>query len=237
MKSSATPRSTKILRVDMQIWPEWRYAPNAAASTAYSRSASSSTISGFWPPSSSTTRLRCLPAASARRRPVSVEPVKLMRRTCGFATSSSPIAGRLTRRVRDDVEDAGGQAGLREDLAPQQAARRTATPRTASARRCSRTRAARRSTGPRGSARRSTARSRRRRPPAAGHPSPSSRGCRTGSPRRSARTRHPAACRNRPGTKCSWNIAKPNLAPVSRRARRRSRPTALEDVCGLRKMR
>ena len=46
---------------------------------------------GFWPPSSSTTRFRFRPAASASLRPVAVEPVKLMRRTRGFSTSSSPI--------------------------------------------------------------------------------------------------------------------------------------------------
>ncbi len=45
--SSAIGRSTTILRADMQIWPWCRYAPNAVASTANSRSASASTISGL----------------------------------------------------------------------------------------------------------------------------------------------------------------------------------------------
>ena len=31
MNSSAIGRSTMILRADMQIWPWWRNAPNAAA--------------------------------------------------------------------------------------------------------------------------------------------------------------------------------------------------------------
>src|SRR6266540_2773331 len=59
--------------------------------TAYSTSASPSTISGLNPPSSRTMRLRWRPAASASLRPVAVEPVKLSRRTLGFSTSSSPI--------------------------------------------------------------------------------------------------------------------------------------------------
>ena len=36
-------------------------------------------------------RFSCRPAASASLRPVAVEPVKLMRRTAGCSTSSSPI--------------------------------------------------------------------------------------------------------------------------------------------------
>ena len=47
MNASAIGRSTMILRADMQIWPWWRNAPNVVALTAYSRSASASTISGL----------------------------------------------------------------------------------------------------------------------------------------------------------------------------------------------
>ena len=47
VNSSAIERSTMILRVDMQIWPWCRNAPKADALTAYSRSASASTISGL----------------------------------------------------------------------------------------------------------------------------------------------------------------------------------------------
>ena len=53
---------------------------------------------------------------------MAVEPVKLIRRTCGLSTSSSPIGPASPRRVRHDVEDARRQARLGEDLAPQQAA-------------------------------------------------------------------------------------------------------------------
>jgi hypothetical protein len=73
----------------MQICPEWKNAANAAASTAYSRSASASTISGLYPPSSSTHRLRWRPARSASNRPVAEEPVKLMHRTSGRSKNSS----------------------------------------------------------------------------------------------------------------------------------------------------
>ena len=34
VKSAAMGASTKIRRVDMQIWPWWRYAPKAVALTA-----------------------------------------------------------------------------------------------------------------------------------------------------------------------------------------------------------
>jgi hypothetical protein len=55
--------STTMMRsVDMQIWPEFMNAPKIAAFTASSRSASSSTISGALPPSSSSTGLRCCAA-------------------------------------------------------------------------------------------------------------------------------------------------------------------------------
>ena len=65
-KASATFSSTTIRSVDMQIWPWFMKAPNAAASTASSRSASSSTISGALPPSSSSDRLEIFRRRSAR---------------------------------------------------------------------------------------------------------------------------------------------------------------------------
>ena len=73
----------------MQIWPWWKNEPKLAAATARSRSASGSTTSGALPPSSSSTRLRCRAAFSATIRPTRVEPVKLTRRTAGWAISSS----------------------------------------------------------------------------------------------------------------------------------------------------
>ena len=90
--SSAIFSSTISRSVDMQIWPWFMKAPNTAALTAPSMSASSSTTSGALPPSSSSTGFRCRPASSAMIRPTLVEPVKLMRLTAGCATSASTIA-------------------------------------------------------------------------------------------------------------------------------------------------
>ena len=92
-KSPDTERSTTTRSVDMQIWPWCMKAPNFAAATASSRSASGSTTSGALPPSSSSTRFRWRAAFSAIRRPTRVEPVKLMRRTAGWAISSSTTSG------------------------------------------------------------------------------------------------------------------------------------------------
>jgi hypothetical protein len=92
-KASATLSSTMTRSVDMQIWPWFMNAPNAAASTAWSRSASSSTISGALPPSSSSTGFKCSAANFAMMRPTLVEPVKLMRRIAGCAISASTILG------------------------------------------------------------------------------------------------------------------------------------------------
>ena len=63
--SSATFSSTMSRSVDMQIWPWLAKAPKTAAFTASSRSASSSTISGALPPSSSSTGFRCSAASLA----------------------------------------------------------------------------------------------------------------------------------------------------------------------------
>ena len=62
----------------VQRWPVEKNAPCIAQSTATSRSASSSTTSGFLPPISSCTRpqpLRRMPAATPA--PIAAEPVKV----------------------------------------------------------------------------------------------------------------------------------------------------------------
>ena len=89
--SSATDASTMMRSVDMQIWPWFMNALNAAALTASSRSASSSTTKGALPPSSSNAGLRCRAAISATTRPTRVEPVKFTRRTTGALISASTI--------------------------------------------------------------------------------------------------------------------------------------------------
>ena len=62
------------------------------ALTAAPTSASSHTITGSEPPSSSERRLSCGAATEATRRPTSVEPVNAIRRTSGWPTSASPIS-------------------------------------------------------------------------------------------------------------------------------------------------
>src|ERR687886_728812 len=61
------------------------------AFTAASTSASSQTITGSEPPSSTDTRLSCGPAIDMTWRPTSVEPVNAIRRTSGWPTSASPM--------------------------------------------------------------------------------------------------------------------------------------------------
>ncbi len=91
--ASATVASTMMRSVDMQICPALANAPKIAPAAACSRSASSSTSSGALPPSSSTAGFRCSPQVRAIIRPTGVEPVKLMRRTAGWAISNSTSAG------------------------------------------------------------------------------------------------------------------------------------------------
>ena len=64
-KASATASSTIRRSVDMQIWPWLAKAPNTVALDRGVESASSSTISGALPPSSSRTGFRCSAASLA----------------------------------------------------------------------------------------------------------------------------------------------------------------------------
>ena len=83
----------------MHIWPWFMKAPKAAAFTASCRSASASTRKGALPPSSSSTGLNRPAHCCAMMRPTWVEPVKLTRRTAGWAisaeTTSAASAGAL----------------------------------------------------------------------------------------------------------------------------------------------
>ena len=63
-----------------------------APATAASRSASSNTMKGALPPSSSDSFLMLGALCAISRRPTSVEPVKLSLRTMGLAVSSPPMA-------------------------------------------------------------------------------------------------------------------------------------------------
>ena len=116
-KASATFSSTTRRSVDMQIWPWFMKAPNAAAATAASISASSSTIIGALPPSSSKAGLRYFAATCAMMRPTRVEPVKLTRRTAGWPISISIRAGASSGALVMTLRTPGGRPASRRHSA------------------------------------------------------------------------------------------------------------------------
>ena len=75
-----------------QVWPALRYLEAIAPSTAASRSASSNTMNGALPPSSSDSFLMVGAHCCINSRPTWVEPVKLSLRTVGLDVISPPIA-------------------------------------------------------------------------------------------------------------------------------------------------
>ena len=75
---------------DSQTWPWWKKVAQSAPSTAWSMSASSNTMFGDFPPSSSVVFLIVLEASCMIRRPTTVEPVKATLSTSGCEASSSP---------------------------------------------------------------------------------------------------------------------------------------------------
>ena len=80
----------------MQVWPPAAKIPATAPVAARSRSASSKTMLGDFPPSSRVTGTRLRAAASAIARPAATLPVKLILSRPGCATS----AGRPRRGHR-----------------------------------------------------------------------------------------------------------------------------------------
>src|SRR5438477_8790657 len=74
-----------------QVWPALRYLDAIAPLTAISISASSNTMNGALPPSSSETFLTVLAHCAINCLPTSVEPVKVNLRTIGLVVSSLPI--------------------------------------------------------------------------------------------------------------------------------------------------
>src|ERR1700724_4845886 len=75
-----------------QVWPAFRYFEAIAPLTAASISASSKTINGALPPSSSDSFLTVPAHCSISNLPTSVEPVKVNLRTIGFEVISPPIS-------------------------------------------------------------------------------------------------------------------------------------------------
>src|SRR3546814_10199157 len=74
-------RCTYIRLVATQIWPLLRKAAQNNSSATFSTSTSGITIAASLPPSSSVTRFSVGAADSMTRRPVAVEPVKLILRS------------------------------------------------------------------------------------------------------------------------------------------------------------
>ena len=89
-KRSYTDRSTKMRERAQQSWPALPNTAEGAAAAAFSRSASAKITLADFPPSSSVTRLTVLAAPSMTRLPTSVEPVKPILATSGWAIKRSP---------------------------------------------------------------------------------------------------------------------------------------------------
>src|SRR5882757_10140953 len=89
-KRSATLSCTRMRLTAVHRWPEFLYDPLAARAAASSRSASSSTMMGSFPPSSRIWRLYT--ALPAMYLPTDTPPVKVTRSTAGLVSSSSAIS-------------------------------------------------------------------------------------------------------------------------------------------------
>ena len=120
VKSPSTPRSTISREDAVQRCPAVPNAPHSAPSTASSMSASSITTMPFLPPSSSDTFLSIEPHVAAIRRPVSALPGE--EDGDGAGVADHRLAGLLV--AEHDVDHAGRQARLLEDLDEAQRAQR-----------------------------------------------------------------------------------------------------------------
>ena len=96
MKASAMPSCTSRREPAQQTWPWLNQMASTTPSTAPSRSASSKTMKGDLPPSSSVSDLPEPAVASRMQRPTSVEPVKAILSMPGCSTMQR--AGRRRRR-------------------------------------------------------------------------------------------------------------------------------------------
>ena len=87
---SCTVAATMTRVPDSHAWPWFIRQPNSVPSAARSRSASSRTMFGPLPPSSSVSRLTLPAAIRMISRPTAVEPVKAIFRTSGWLASRAP---------------------------------------------------------------------------------------------------------------------------------------------------
>src|SRR5207248_9939914 len=81
-----------ILLVAVQRWPVVPNDPQRAPSTAKSKFASSSTIIGFFPPSSSEQCLKLLAAVVPIVLPTALDPVNEIARTSGCSSMGAPAS-------------------------------------------------------------------------------------------------------------------------------------------------
>ena len=90
--ASWTPSCTRIRFAQTQVWPALRNFEAIAPTTAASTSASSKTMNGALPPSSSETRLTVSDACRMSSLPTGVDPVNVILRTSGEVASSPPTS-------------------------------------------------------------------------------------------------------------------------------------------------
>ena len=120
--------------VAVQRWPVVPKPPHSPPSMARSRLASSSTIMGFLPPSSSEQCLKLLAAVVPTMRPTSLDPVREIARTSGCSVSGPPTLdpnpvtmlitprgtpASVSARTRLKVESGVSCAGLMTQVLPQ----------------------------------------------------------------------------------------------------------------------
>ena len=106
------PSVTINREVAVHFWPVERNAPSITCSTARSMSASSRTTAAFLPPISACTGTPRAAAAAAIRRPMPVDPVKVMASMSRWPT----IAVADVRTADEQVEHTGGQSRVGQRL-------------------------------------------------------------------------------------------------------------------------
>ncbi len=89
--AAATPSCTRMRDPAQQTCPWLNQMASTTPSTTLSRSASSKTMNGDLPPSSSESFLPLPAVATRMSRPTSVDPVNAILSTSGCATSASPV--------------------------------------------------------------------------------------------------------------------------------------------------
>ena len=78
---------------EIQVCPEFRYLQICTPSKASSKSASSKTIKGAFPPSSKLSLVRLSAQERTKNLPTNVDPVKLIFLTIGLEVRAFPISG------------------------------------------------------------------------------------------------------------------------------------------------